>query len=195
MGTKSILALTLTLASLGFGLAILQPHLRNSESGKQAENYSPETEQIKVPVLDEYLRKNFRECRNNKRTCVITSNDGGIEGEFLSAAEEVLAGARDIIMIDGPCASACAVFADKAKAKVCITHRAVFHFHMARLYKDNKLKKFIGWAEPEQSPPIRAWVIARKGFPKSRTKMLDMPATEAARFWHLCEINPPLIGP
>jgi hypothetical protein len=115
--------------------------------------------------------------------CLVGSNGGGELAYFLRAADEVNAGSRELIVIDGACQSACAAFADKARAHVCITPAARFGFHKATVYSAD-LSKRLGAVDPPQSADIQAWVAANGGYPPDGMRMMD--ATEAARFWRPC---------
>lgn len=115
--------------------------------------------------------------------CVITASDGGELVYFLRAADEVNAGSRALIVIDGACQSACAAFADKARAHVCITPAARFGFHKATVYSAD-LSQRLGAIDPPQSDDIRAWVAANGGYPPDG--MRTMEAADAARFWRAC---------
>lgn len=115
--------------------------------------------------------------------CLIASNAGGELVFFLRAADEVNAGSRQLIVIDGDCQSACAAFADKARARVCITPTARFGFHKATVYSAD-LTRRLGAVDPPQSEDIQAWVAANGGYPPDGMRM--MGAAEAARFWRTC---------
>src|SRR5262249_26582814 len=61
--------------------------------------------------------------------CTVTASNGGIITDFQRAADAIRAGARQQLVIDGYCASACMVLADRARPRACITSRAVFAYH------------------------------------------------------------------
>lgn len=117
------------------------------------------------------------------RPCIIHASEGGTVGRFLNAAEELKA-EHALAIIDGWCASACTVFADKARPNVCITRRAVFLFHQAT---DDFTSKH---EDPSRfySPGIVAWVRAHGGFPTEGA--LQMHVRDATTIWPLCnEVN------
>ena len=60
--------------------------------------------------------------------CVVSYNPGGEIGAFKAAASEIKRTGRRVV-IDGPCLSACAILADQARARVCVTGNAKFGFH------------------------------------------------------------------
>lgn len=115
--------------------------------------------------------------------CRIGSSTGGELVYFLGAADEVNAGSRQLVVIDGACQSACAAFADKARAHVCITPTARFGFHKATIYSAD-LSQRLGAIDPPQSDDIRAWVAANGGYPPDGMRMME--AADAARFWRAC---------
>ena len=130
--------------------------------------------------------------------CIIKPNRGGSVETFRSAARGGLSGLEKQIVIGVPCISACAIFADLARPRVCIAEGAVFLFHMARHPMLNiewfTIKSistgFIGeplifiYSDPPQSPDIDAWVKSRGGYPKDR--FLVMPFSTAKNFWPIC---------
>lgn len=126
--------------------------------------------------------------------CVIRYNPGGQIDLFVAAAEAVRTQARRQVVIDGPCLSACAIFADIARANVCVTQRAAFGFHKARLYA---VQRAIGGArqyrevrreDPWHSPDIAGWVRRNGGFPDEGYLM--MSSRQASQFWRTCETRP-----
>jgi len=118
--------------------------------------------------------------------CRVAGNDGGELVYFLEAAEELNARGDRLVVIDGACRSACAAFADRARAHVCITPNARFGFHKASVYTAD-LSERLAQVEPPQSPDILAWVAANGGFPTNG--MRDMDANDAARFWRACTVE------
>jgi hypothetical protein len=104
--------------------------------------------------------------------CIIRQNRGGALINFEMLGALVLVRKKTII-IDGPCASACALFADLARQYVTITQRASFHFHKTSNEDD-----------PPHSPDIARWVNDHGGFPAFKSDCLtQMPFEEARRFW------------
>lgn len=118
--------------------------------------------------------------------CVITYSPGGEVAKFQAAGHAVRAGAKRLVIIDGPCLSACAIFADIARARVCITPRAQFGFHKASVYavQGPSELRLVGREDPPQSRDIRRWVKRQGGFPVRGMRM--MSNKQAARFWRRC---------
>ena len=122
--------------------------------------------------------------------CVIRFNPGGEVHIFVLAARAVRAGAKKLVVIDGPCISACAIFADLARAKVCITSRAKFGFHKAsgfavqRRANGRATVRALGRRDPPHSRDIAGWVQARGGFPRDGLRI--MSAKQARQFWRRC---------
>lgn len=117
--------------------------------------------------------------------CVIRYNAGGNVASFLGAAKAVQHGAREQVVIDGDCYSACVVFADIARKYVCVTPRAIFGFHKATLnleYSNGAVTRMS--MDTPHSSDITRWVYSRGGFP--RQGYLYMNSHEATRFWRPC---------
>ena len=100
------------------------------------------------------------------------------------------AGAKRLVVIDGPCISACVIFADQARSRVCVTSRAQFGFHKARdiavapLRGGAMLYMELGRSDPPHSRDIARWVKRHGGFPSEG--LLVMSAKQATQFWHRC---------
>jgi len=115
--------------------------------------------------------------------CRVSASTGGELAYFLRAADEVTAGSRALVVIDGDCLSACAAFADRARARVCVTPAARFGFHKATIYSAD-LSQRLGAVDPPQSADIEAWVAANGGYPPDGMRMME--AADAAGFWRAC---------
>lgn len=139
---------------------------------------------------DRALRDAFGRC---SEPCVIRYSPGGELKRFQAAAAAVRRGARRLVVIDGPCISACAVFADIARAKVCITDRAMFGFHKATLVSLRSLrnglvvKRQLAVRDPPHSADIMRWVKSRGGFPRNGLRRMN--ARQAAAFWRRCSLR------
>lgn len=139
---------------------------------------------------DRALRAAFGSCGE---PCVIRYSPGGELTRFQAAAAAVRRGARRLVVIDGPCISACAVFADVARSKVCITDRAVFGFHKATLVSLRSLrsglvvKRQLAVSDPPHSSDIARWVKQRGGFPRQGLRRMD--SRQAAAFWRRCSLR------
>jgi hypothetical protein len=125
--------------------------------------------------------------------CIIRYNPGGELQLFQAAAREVMRGAKRLVVIDGPCISACAIFAAIARARVCITDRARVGFHKARRYAISPLAggqsraREVGRRDPPHSSDIAHWVNSRGGFPHEGLRVMN--ASEAQRFWRRCTVR------
>ncbi len=111
--------------------------------------------------------------------CIVKDNPGGSIYLFQLAADKVLAGARKQVIIDGQCRSSCAFFADKARARVCVTPRAVMGFHKGTVGDDERLRITL-----HHSQDIERWVMRHGGYPSNG--MLEMQFAEAKKFWRSC---------
>lgn len=115
--------------------------------------------------------------------CVLPPSRGGELSYFVEAAEDVEAGARQLVIVDGRCASGCAVFADQVRDRACLTDRARFEFHKASVYTSD-LSERLAQVDPPQSDDILAWVDGQGGFPEDGA--LSMDADAADQFWRRC---------
>lgn len=109
--------------------------------------------------------------------CIVRYSDGGLIMAFVNMASVIRSAGRSLI-VDGPCASACAIMADKARPNVCVTTRAVFLFHMGFMMNGRRVA-------PTTSFDIREWVYKHGGFPYDG--FLTMDAQEATEFWPVCK--------
>lgn len=127
------------------------------------------------------------ECTDSEE-CIIRHNPGGFGLLFVWAAWSVNRHERTIV-IDGTCASACAIFADKARTNVCITPRARFLFHKALNPLNGER------SDPDSllhSSDIIRWVNDRGGFPSGNV-LLEMSYEHAKDFWHTCPLRSALV--
>lgn len=133
------------------------------------------------------LRSAFGACGD---PCVIHYSPGGEVEKFQAAARAVRAGARRLVVIDGPCISACAVFADMARMRVCITRRASFGFHKATvmgMYQRNDgsySMRRLAREDPPHSRDIANWVYRNGGFPARGVRTMN--ARQASAFFRRC---------
>ena len=138
--------------------------------------------------------------------CVITDSPGGIVVTFEWAAIE----AREkgmYIRIDGPCASACVIFASRVRENTCITQRAQIGLHrgqIRRLYDPSgkqvriKTEKDIDmlfkpprgysvkttYFTPNYGKDINDWALKNGKMPYRG--MYVMKPHEALRYWRPC---------
>jgi len=115
-------------------------------------------------------------------TCVVTENRGGTIGLFLWAAWSARLHERTVV-IDGRCASACAVFADKTRPYVCITNRAQFQFHQGTNMLNGDRTEPSGFIH---SHDLVQWVNDNHEF-LGWDDLLTMPYSEARQFWSTCD--------
>jgi hypothetical protein len=117
----------------------------------------------------------------------ILASPGGEVGPFLELFERVRA-SGEIVVIDGPCLSACTlVLSTVPSNRICVTRRAVLGFHAARSM-DSRGRMY---AEPGASAavlqtypsPVRSW-IRRHGGLTSRTLLLR--GRELAAIYPVC---------
>lgn len=114
--------------------------------------------------------------------CIVDFNRGGVTMAFTRMGFEILA-QRKRLIINGPCASACAIMADIARPFTCITPRASFHFHMGFIGKIEDGLRF----EPYASEDIKEWVMDHGGFPTEG--LLPMYFPDAVDFWEVCTLS------
>jgi hypothetical protein len=134
------------------------------------------------------FNKAFGRCSGE--TCIVRFNPGGEVNTFLRAAAAVRAGAKRLVVIDGPCYSACAIFADVTRDKVCITDRASFGFHKARVMasaRGSRRFREVARHDPRHSRDIASWVYRNGGFPSKGFTV--MKASAAAKFWRRCRVG------
>jgi hypothetical protein len=107
--------------------------------------------------------------------CTIQSNSGGVIVDFEAAGNAIRAGARQKLIINGFCASACMVMADRARPRACITSSAVFAYHKTNYNRPIPL-----------SGDLRGWIVRHGGFPEFHGTPGIMPNQVARRFWPVC---------
>jgi hypothetical protein len=107
--------------------------------------------------------------------CVVVSNSGGRITSFRGAGDAIRRGAGQMLVIDGYCASACMVMADRARPRACITSRATFAYH-----KTN-------WNRPlPLSSDLHSWIVRNGPYPEFDGHPGVMPNQVAQRFWKQC---------
>jgi hypothetical protein len=132
---------------------------------------APSAEAVPLSQGAAAIARAVGDCSN---PCTIQSNNGGIIGDFERAGAAIRSGARQKLVIDGYCASACMVMADRARPRACITPRAQFGYHKTT------------WNRPiPLSGDLRGWIIRHGGFPGNHG-MGIMPNEVAQRFFPLC---------
>lgn len=118
--------------------------------------------------------------------CVVKFNPGGEIGSFKAAARELKRSGRRVV-IDGPCLSACAILADEARGRVCVTSKARFGFHKGYVLAQpaaggppRLVKRFT----PGHSRDIAGWVRKHGGYPSRGFNV--MGARAAKNIWRSC---------
>lgn len=117
----------------------------------------------------------------------ILASPGGQVGPFLDLFERVRA-SGEIVVIDGPCMSACTlVLSVVPNDRICVTRRAVLGFHGARsMDRRGRL-----YAEPEASEAVletypaavRGWIRRRGGL---SSRLLLLRGRELAAIYPRC---------
>ena len=107
--------------------------------------------------------------------CTIHQNNGGRIVDYWYAGNAIRQGGRKELVIDGFCASACMVLADRARPRACITSRAVFAYHKTNFNRPIPL-----------SADLRSWINHRGGFPEFGATPGIMPNEVARHFWPQC---------
>jgi hypothetical protein len=108
--------------------------------------------------------------------CTVVASNGGLIVDFEVAADAIRAGARQGLVIDGYCASACMVLADRARPRACITSRAVFAYHKTNYKRPIPLRS-----------DLRGWIMNNGGFPAFDGTPGIMPNSVAQQFWPQCQ--------
>jgi hypothetical protein len=118
--------------------------------------------------------------------CIVRNSPGGEIGAFKAAARELMRSGRRVV-IDGPCLSACAMLADQARARVCVTSRAKFGFHQGFVLAHpmaggpmQLVKRF----NPSHSRDVAGWVRKNGGYPARGYRV--MGSRTAKRIWRGC---------
>ena len=107
--------------------------------------------------------------------CVVSGNSGGKIIPFRGAGDAIRSGAGQPLVIDGFCASACMVMADRARPRACITPSAVFAYHKTNWNRSLPL-----------SSDLHHWVMQHGGYPEFDGTPGLMTNQVAKRFWKQC---------
>jgi hypothetical protein len=107
--------------------------------------------------------------------CTVQSSNGGRIVDFEDAGNAIRAGARKRLVIDGYCASACMVMADRARPRACITSRATFLYHKTNYNRPIPLHA-----------DLHGWIMRHGGFPAFSGTPGVMPNEVAQQFWPRC---------
>lgn len=117
----------------------------------------------------------------------ILASPGGQVGPFLDLFEQVRA-SGEIVVIDGPCLSACTlVLSVVPNDRICVTRRAVLGFHGARsmdrrgrLYAEPEVSEAVLEAYPAA---VRGWIRRRGGL---SSRLLLLRGRELAAIYPRC---------
>jgi hypothetical protein len=117
----------------------------------------------------------------------ILGSPGGLVGPFVETFERLRQSGERVI-IDGPCYSACTlVLSMLPRQQICVTRRAVFGFHGARLlHEDGRLRpeprasRFVLQTYP---PDVRRWIQRRGGL---SSRLLLLRGRELAAMFPSC---------
>jgi len=109
--------------------------------------------------------------------CTIVRNTGGRIIDFEDAGNAIRAG-RQKLVIDGYCASACMVVADRAGPRTCITSNAVFGYHKTNFGRPIPLRG-----------DLNGWIMRHGGFPRFGATPGTMPNSVARQFFPMCRSN------
>ena len=107
--------------------------------------------------------------------CTVAASNGGRIVDFTYAGDAIRSGARQKLVIDGYCASACMVLADRARPRACITSRAVFAYHKTNFNRPIPLRS-----------DLRHWIVSHGGYPEFTGTPGVMPNQVAQQFWPQC---------
>ena len=144
-------------------------------------------------------------CTSTKE-CVITMNEGGVLLLFHDAADEVRKyGTR--VIVDGPCISACVLFASIARENVCVTRNAKMLIHLVAVKHvfDQSGKEITPlddirafflpppeyrveyeYETPDYGRDINEWAARENKIPLNPKKLYTLTQQEMLMFWHPC---------
>lgn len=129
--------------------------------------------------------------------CRIAKNVGGDLKVFAFAAWAAQRRPETRFHIEGPCESACALFADHARTQVCLGPKAQIGFHKwqrLRLARVGDEIKFV----PERYDPTHSSDVdqlVRKSLGRYPLKVAHLHRHDALKVWQPCEFVPPLPRP
>ncbi len=119
--------------------------------------------------------------------CVIKVSWGGNAPLFTLAGKAATLHPSAYFIFEGPCASACTLFADLARARLCVKPSAWFGFHKGFWVKDegDRAKPTGERSVPPYSADVIALVEQWGGFPDEG--LLAIPPQLAYDLWPSCE--------
>lgn len=114
------------------------------------------------------------------KPCVIEEDHGGIV-DLYTAQANWMASMGTPVIIDGPCISACTIFADIDRANVCVTTNAVFGYHKTqRAGPDGPIFGPIDYT----TPGLNAFIAKHGGLPDPDSGHLLMVGFEDLRHFY-----------
>lgn len=162
---------------------------------------------LAIPARAEnLLTKKLFDC-DSTTECTIDYNEGGASAYFWAAAMQAKqTGTR--IRVNGPCASACVIFASFARPNVCVTKNARMKIHLGSIIRylddegheyapeevptDNELAQMGLHKEVEVKIPsygedIVEWATREKKISKDPKVFYTMTHKEMLFFWPACK--------
>jgi len=156
---------------------------KRRDSGSQQDSDANVADRVSLDNDSSELSGQARAMLDNcSDPCTIQNNNGGVIADFENAGDAIHAGARQMLVIDGFCASACMVMADRARPRACITTRAQFGYHETNYSRPIPL-----------DADLNGWIMQHGGFP-SYNRMEIMPNDAARQFWPLCPEDPTTVN-
>jgi len=129
-------------------------------------------------------------CKGNP--CIVTYSPGGTIKMFEEAAEAIRNGARELVVIEGPCMSACTILIDMVPEKVCLKPLAKLGFHRGsgptlKYLNEMPLYWYTVWErfDISYSPKVQEWINSQGGLPKDGT-FIYMTTSAARTIWKTC---------
>jgi len=176
---KFVVAIMAVLAIAGCAKQIGQTSLASAEIPGSQQDFVNDNDRVFLggdpSELSDEARVTLANCGD---PCTIQNNKGGVIVDFEKVGDAIRAGARQMLVIDGFCASACMVMADRARPRACITPRARFAYHETNYDRPIPL-----------NADLHDWIMSHGGYP-SYAAMGIMPNETAQQFWPLCSQEP-----
>jgi len=155
-------------------------------------------------TFEEAIRTVCNDISNN--VCVIKRNYGGELGLFAGAV--VYARMVNMhVVVDGPCASGCVVFASAMRPNVCVTQNAKMMIHLGTIRRvfdssDKEVDPAVDqdrywnphWGDrvvyepflPPYGDDINAWALSNNKIPGSPRYAYTLTRDEMLKFWKPC---------
>ncbi len=116
--------------------------------------------------------------------CIIEFSPGGVMDLFAAEGRQ-LAADHTLVIVDGPCISACTILVDFARANVCLTHNAILGYHQWSMDTEGGTKH---GDVSYLTPGLDAYLKARGGLPYTPDTghILLLNFAEARQFYRAC---------